>query len=310
MKKKKGIYLEWISFLLLYHLFRFLPRSWGKKVGRTIGYLFYLFDRRHRQLALKNLAQAFKQEIRAKERKRIAGESFRHFGEMIAEFLKYSSLQPEKRRALVRAQGLEYFYQAQSLQRGVIIISAHYGNWEVASYFLSLLGDLNVVARPLDNPRLEKKLSEIRTSLGAKIIYKHEAARPILRSLKAKEIVVLLIDQNVLEDMAVFVDFFGCLAATTPAAAILALRSQAPILPAFCTPTREGYFLVEFNPPLFPPQEEKDREEQVLQITQRCTKIIESQIRKAPEYWMWFHNRWKTRPPQKNKPPQGDHNES
>ena len=303
MKKKKDLYSEWLFFLLLYHIIKLLPRSWGKRLGRALGYLIYRVDRSHHQLALKNLALAFSQSLNLEERKKIAAASFKHFGEMIADFLKYSSLPPAKRRSLIRAQGLEYFYQAMSHQKGVIIISAHYGNWEVASYFLSLLGSLNVVARPLDNHLLEKILRKIRTSLGAKIIYKYEAARPILRSLKNKEIVVLLIDQNVLEDTAIFVDFFGCPAATTPAAAILALRSQAPLLPAFCQPTPQGDFLVEFKPPLFPPQEEVYREEQILQITQRCTKIIESQIKKAPEYWMWFHNRWKTRPSSPNKTP-------
>lgn len=300
MKKKSSIYLEWLGFSFINLLLLLLPRSWGKKLGRGIGRLIYHLDARHREIALSNLQRAFGAEKTEDEKQKIAQRCFENFGEMIADFLKYSSLSPSKRKALIKVQGLEYFHQAQSRKKGIIIVSAHYGQWEVASFFLSHLGKLNVVARPLDNPLLEKKLTQMRTSLGAKILYKHEAARPILRRLTSNEIVVLLIDQNVLQDAAVFVDFFGFPAATTPAAAVLSIRSQAPILPAFCLPQKNGQYLVEFKAPIFPSQDQGEREEQILQITQRCTKIIESQIRIAPEFWMWFHNRWKTRPSRSN----------
>jgi len=301
MKKKSSIYLEWLGFSSLGLLTYLLPRSWGKKMGRFIGRLVYHLDAYHRQVALSNLNLAFKNQKTAQEKQKMARSCFENFGEMIADFLKFPSLSPAKRQALIEVQGLEFFHQAQQQKKGLIIFSAHYGQWEVASFFLSQLGKLNVIARPLDNPWLEKKLTQMRTSLGAKIIYKQAAARPILRKLQAQEIIVLLIDQNVLEDMAVFVDFFGTLAATTPAASVLALRSQTPLLPAFCLPLQNGRYLIEFKPPIYPEQYGGEREEQILQITQQCTKIIESQIKAAPEHWMWFHNRWKTRPPQEPK---------
>jgi KDO2-lipid IV(A) lauroyltransferase len=135
----------------------------------------------------------------------------------------------------------------------------------------------------------------MRTTLGAEVIYKQQAAKRILQSLRAKDIVVILIDQNVLRSQAVFVDFFGKPAATTPSLASFFLRTKSPLLPAFCYPTSSNTYRIEILQPLqMDLSEEYDQD--VLKITQICTKIIESQIRKNPCYWLWFHNRWKTRP--------------
>jgi len=135
----------------------------------------------------------------------------------------------------------------------------------------------------------------MRTTLGAEVIYKQQAAKRILQSLRAKEIVVILIDQNVLRSQAVFVDFFGKPAATTPSLAAFFLRTKSPLLPAFCYPTSSNTYHIEILQPLqIDLSDEYDQD--VLKITQICTKIIESQIRKNPYHWLWFHNRWKTRP--------------
>jgi KDO2-lipid IV(A) lauroyltransferase len=113
--------------------------------------------------------------------------------------------------------------------------------------------------------------------------------------------VAILIDQNVLDSEAVFVDFFEKAAATTPGLATFHLRTQAPIIPVFSTPTSAYSFFVKILPPInFSPS--GDYNQDVLKITQICTKIIEDQIRDNPKYWLWFHNRWKTRPDSETQP--------
>jgi KDO2-lipid IV(A) lauroyltransferase len=169
------------------------------------------------------------------------------------------------------------------------------GNWEVASLAISKIGRLSVVARPLDNRLLEKELARFRETLGVRVISKFQAAKPILQSLRQNEIVAILIDQNVLRSQAVFVDFFGIPAATTPSLASFYLRVHSPILPIFCYPTPSLSYLVKIGEPLEIGLT-GDSKQDVLKITQCSTKIIEAEIRNHPSYWFWFHNRWKTRP--------------
>jgi KDO2-lipid IV(A) lauroyltransferase len=184
---------------------------------------------------------------------------------------------------------------ALAKKKGVLIFTAHFGNWEFGSAAVSEIGPFQVIARALDNPLLEKELFKLRTKLGAGIIYKFGAGKPILQALRRNEIVAILIDQNVLRSQAVFVDFFGKPAATTPALAAFHLKTGAPIVPVFCSPINDGTYCLKIMEPLEIPST-GHFEEDVLKITQICTKIIEHEIQKHPEYWLWVHRRWNTRP--------------
>jgi KDO2-lipid IV(A) lauroyltransferase len=209
--------------------------------------------------------------------------------------LKWTHLRAARRNALLKVEGEEHILQALRAGRGVLVFSAHFGNWEAASQAVSGLGPLNVVARPLDNPLLEARLTEFRTRLGAKVISKYQASRPILQALHRNEIVAILIDQRVQRKEAVFVDFFGAPAATTPGLASFYLRTRSPLIPVFCHPAPASSYLVRIGPPLHvEPGDECGRD--VLKITQASTKMIEAEIRRNPGLWFWFHNRWKTRP--------------
>ena len=131
--------------------------------------------------------------------------------------------------------------------------------------------------------------------MGEEVIYKRKAAREVLRTLRENSMVAILIDQNVVDREAVFVDFFGKAAATTPGLATFHLRTQAPIIPVFSIPATGHTFQIKILPPV-EISLSGDQRQDVLKITQICTKIIENQIRSNPKLWLWFHNRWKTRP--------------
>lgn len=271
------------------------PRKICLFLGRVVGIIFFLLDKKHRRIAISNLKIAFGLETRSSSLKRIARNSFKHFGELLMDIIKVSHLGEKQRSKLINVEGEENLSNALREGKGVILFSAHYGNWEIASSFFSILGSLQVIARPLDNSLLERELSKYRANLGAKIIYKYQAAKQILQSLREKEMVAFLIDQNVLQSQAVFVDFFGKKAATTPSLAAFYLRTKSPLVPAFCYPTKSHrYHLKIFNPLNIKLENEYNRD--VLKITQICTKIIEDQIRENPDFWLWFHNRWKTKP--------------
>ncbi len=272
-----------------------LSRKLCLSLGQTLGLAFYYLDKRHRLIALSNLKIAFGKELPPSELKRIARNSFMHFGKTLMDIIKLPHLGEEKRNALINVEGEENLLKALREKKGALLFSAHYGSWEIAIYFLTKMGKLSGIARPLDNKLLEKELLKLRTSHGSQIIYKHQAAKKILRSLRAREMVAFLIDQNVLRKQAVFVDFFGKKAATTPSLASFSLKTKSPLIPVFCYPTSSHAYHIKIFSPLSITLGGNYNQD-VLKITQICTKIIEIQIRKNPDYWLWFHNRWKTRP--------------
>jgi len=286
---------ESLLFQIAKALLSILPRKLCLSWGKTIGLAFYYLDKRHRLIALSNLKTAFGKELSAPELRRIARNSFIHFGKTFIDIIKLPHLGEDKRNALINVEGEENLHKALREKKGALLFSAHYGSWEIAPFFLSKKGKLSVIARPLDNKLLEKELLKLRTSQGSNVIYKHQATKKILQSLRAKEMVAFLVDQNVLRQQAVFVDFFGKKAATTPSLAAFFLRTKSPLIPVFCYPTSSrAYHLKIFSPLSITLGGNYNQE--VLKITQICTKIIEIQIRKNPDYWFWFHNRWKTRP--------------
>ncbi len=286
---------EYAIFQILKFPLLFLPRKIGLLVGTLFGYLVYCFDKKHRQIAVSNLNTAFDTQLSSTEIKKIAQACFKHFGRTFVDILKIRRLSPDEINRLMIVEGEEHLRKSFRLGQGVLLFSAHFGNWEIASAFLSQKGKLSVIARHLDNEPLEEELSRIRRGFGAKVIYKHQAARSILRALRANEMVAVLIDQNVIHSQAVFVDFFGKPAATTPSLAAFYLKTRAPLIPVFCFPASHRKYYLQIHEPLeivLTGEEKTD----VLKITQLCTKIIQNQIEKYPEFWFWFHNRWKTRP--------------
>lgn len=286
---------EFLIFQTIKAPFTILPRNLCLLAGRSLGIVFYWLDKRHRRQALSNLKIAFGTELSLSEIKRIALHSFKHFGEFLMDIIKFPYLGEKKKNTLMFVEGEENLLEALKEKKGVLIFSAHYGSWEIAENFLTKKGKLNIVVRALDNRLLEKELIKFRTGLGAKIIYKHQATKQILQSLRAEEMVAIVIDQNVQKHQAVFVDFFGKKAATTPSFAAFYLRTKSPVVPLLCYPTSShGYHLKLLGPLKF--TSSGDYSQDILKITQICTKIIEAQIRKNPDYWLWFHNRWRTRP--------------
>jgi KDO2-lipid IV(A) lauroyltransferase len=284
---------------LIYRIFKFkvglFPRRLSLFFGRLLGTLFYLLDKKHRKVALKNLAVAFGESHSLRERKKIARGSFMHFGEILMDLIKFTTLSPEKRDALLAVSGGEHLEEALKKGKGALISTAHYGNWEIGISGLARYGNVDVIARALDNEFIEKELLALRASLGARVIYKNEAARETLRALKDNRFVAILTDQNVLREQAIFVDFFGKTAATTPALATFHLRTEAPIIPCFCYPTSDLTYHMQFFEPI-QISLSGDRERDVIAITQANTKAIEDQIRRNPQYWLWFHDRWRTQP--------------
>jgi len=184
--------------------------------------------------------------------------------------------------------------RASSLGRGVILLTAHIGSWEVAALVigLKLEAGLSVVNRPLDNPFLEAELDRLRRLYGNRVFGKRNIMREMLRELKADNAVGILIDQRVPEDQGVEVPFFGHPAWTHPILARLCRRTGAPVVPTFAFCEAPGRYSLRFDQPVVVDDlDEVERDD--VPLTARFVAILESAIRERPEQWLWSHDRWK-----------------
>lgn len=293
--------VEHALFRLAQRAAQWLPRGRSANLGRRIARIYLVFGRSRRRILLENLAAAFPEKSEA-EIGRIARDCVDSFGATLMDFLASSEFSLEEVLARVTVVGEEHLRAARDRASGVFLLSAHFGSWEIGAVRAGLLGEpIASVVRPLDNPLLEQELSHRRTRFGNRLIQKRDAAREILRAIRANRTVAILLDQNVLAEEAVFVPFFGRLAATTPSLALLQLKTDAAVVPVFTWPLGDGRYRLEFERPILAGDfgaPDADRNERVRLATARYMAVTENAIRKNPAAWLWMHNRWRTRPPE------------
>jgi Kdo2-lipid IVA lauroyltransferase/acyltransferase len=275
-----------------------LPRSAGQLLGRLCGLLFYAISPRHRSIARANLGLAFGDTLTPSRRARLARASFAHAGMILADAAYFPRTARRPLDEVAVYEGREHLLSAASEGRGVLVFSGHFGHWELVALLQARIGvPFTMVVRPLDNARLNDYLTRLRGITGNEVIAKYDAARAVLRALRSGRAVALLIDQNVRGEGGLFVDFFGKAASTTPALATFAFKCQAPMVPVFSYPMPDGRLLIRYGPPLRAERRGTIADD-ILDLTRRCTSILEAEIRRHPEFWLWMHNRWRTRPPE------------
>jgi len=172
----------------------------------------------------------------------------------------------------------------------VLILTAHYGNWELLAAAHGLTGlPVSIVIRPLDHPVLDELASRFRRRSGAELLAKRQAVREMLSALRRGRMVGVLLDQNATRAQGIFIPFFGVPASTSKGLAVLALRTGAPVPPIFLRREPGGRHCMEVGPPVPPPPDAD-----VVAYTARLNQVLEAAIRPAPEQWLWMHARWRT----------------
>jgi len=267
------------------------PRSVAEALARFYVWLLDLAVPRLRHVAMRNLALALP-ELSRREHRRIVDGVFRSVARLTVSFARLPRLHQNDIGEWIRYEGLEHFHRALRRGRGVLFAAAHLGNWELSAFAHGLLsGPMDVVVRPLDNPLLDQLVERRRSLSGNRILEKKGVARAVLEALRANRAVGILIDQNASLEEGVFVNFFGVPACAGSAFARLAARSQATVIPGFALWSEtERRYVLRFYPPL-------EMTGDVNADTQRLHSQLESVIRQHPDQWLWFHRRWKTRPP-------------
>jgi Kdo2-lipid IVA lauroyltransferase/acyltransferase len=273
-----------------------LPLGLARWLGAGFGRLAFTVAGGERRKALKSLTRAFPDKSDA-ERHALARASFRHLGMAAFEVGATTSLDARLEQ-LVRwgPEDRAVLEAALARGKGVVFVSGHVGNWELLARRIARAGyPSQSIAKETTDPRLTALVERFRAQGGVRSIWRGQegAARAMLRALKGGEILGLLIDQDT-RVQSVFVPFFGELAATPRAAADLALRTGAAVVVGFCQREGDGYRLgcEEVAWSAGP-----DREADAVGLTAALSERIEAAIRRAPEQWVWMHQRWKTRPP-------------
>jgi KDO2-lipid IV(A) lauroyltransferase len=269
-----------------------IPKGYITGLGKIVGHFLYYFDLPHRRIVRRNL-QFIHPEWSRNQIQNLAKRIFQHLGITILEFLQMAYLSHEELIRNVQIERQEILAEALANQRGVVLISAHLGNWETAwqvcpSFFQR---QITGVAKKLRNVQLNQLIHTRRTRFGNRILYKKGALPDMMKTLRQGEIVGILMDISRRFE-GVEVDFFGHRATATPAAALLAIRCKSPIIAAFSHRNAKGQLIIHIEPPIEIERTGDLRTD--LQInTQLITDRVERAVRNYPEQWNWTLKRWK-----------------
>ncbi len=283
-------FFQYITIMSLTFFLSFIPDRLIKQAGKILGFLIFIIWRKRRMIARESIKIAVEmKEINLRDDvDTTVRKVFYNLGRYILELIKIYHKRGEKILNNVRIKGIENFNEAKRRGRGIIFITCHGGNWELmAIAFSRLVEPFCVVARPLNNPYLNRLIERVRSNFGNRVIYKKGALREIVRTLNKNMPVGVLMDQSVLRDEGVFINFLGRPAWTTKMPALIGKRTGAVILPAFIKSDNDHH-IIEI-------QKKIDLSGDELKDTRALTSVIEDYIKRYPHEWLWIHRRWKKR---------------
>ncbi|MDQ1328034.1 MAG: hypothetical protein QG641_1319 [Candidatus Poribacteria bacterium] len=288
-------YLVYTSVLAVGFIARRLSLRLALELGSGIGNLVYAILKKRRIIALNNLRMVFKDKQDAEIRE-IAKQSFQNVGKTLIEFLRFPKYDVQQIKGMVRLEGEEYLKQAILSDNGVIIVTAHFGNWELIFHILAGMTDkLSAVAQRFKNQGLDKLTNKYRIIHGGEIIEKKLAIKQVLLNLRKGFCVIILNDQNA-GDNGIFVDFLGVPASTAKGAVAFAMRTGATILNVFDVRQSDGSHVIKISEPM-KIESSGDLQKDVKEGVKRITQALEQMIYEYPSQWLWMHNRWKTKIP-------------
>ncbi|MFC1805126.1 lysophospholipid acyltransferase family protein [Candidatus Omnitrophota bacterium] len=297
IRKSIGRYFGWLVLKSCIFIVRILPGNQVYGFAKLIALLGYRIAAKQRKIALDSLAVAFGDEKSPAERERIARDCFIFMAkagfEVVFMLDKFERIKQE-----ISILGKEHLDSALSKGKGVILVSAHFGNFPLMLARLSLEGyRTGGIMRPMKDARVEKIFLEKREKLQIKTIYsipRDTCIKEVIRALRANELIFVPLDQN-FGTGGVLVEFFGRKAATATGPIVLARRAGAAVLPCFIIRQKDDTHKIVFEPPL-DIEEGNSPKEIIRNSVQRITNIIEHYIRQYPAQWGWIHRRWKSAP--------------
>jgi KDO2-lipid IV(A) lauroyltransferase len=270
----------------------------SKPRSRFADYVVYLvIDRRHREVAGENLTQAFPGQWNDAQQDALVRSIYRHFCQLLVEIIHLPrKLHLNNWRRYVQIQDARQLVDGLLSDRPLLIVTGHFGNWEMGGYVLGLLGfTTHAVARPLDNPYLDDFLRQFRERTGQRLLAKKGDFGQMQQILATGGVLATLADQDA-GQRGLFVDFFGRPASTHKAIALLSLEFQVPIMVLLVRNAGKPLHYDILVEEVILPEEYAGRTDAIHALTQRFTTALERGIRTAPEQYFWLHRRWKHQP--------------
>lgn len=287
MKNKlEFLFLKFLSFIISR-----LSLSNARRLAKLLAFIFYHFIPIRKNVVIKNLNIAFP-NLSKKEIKRLTKKSYINLFIVLIEILYLPYLNKEELENLVEITKKDIMEKALSQNRGLIFVSAHFGNWEIMAISSAIKLNLSysVVIKPLRNPYVDEYINEWRTKFGNRIFSMGLSIKNIFRELMDKKIVALLADQRASTN-SLEMKFFGKLTHVYEGPAVLSIKTGAPIIFTIAIRQPDYKYLIELVE--IPIPSEGDEKEKIYKITENYISLLEDYIRRYPDHWFWFHNRWK-----------------
>jgi KDO2-lipid IV(A) lauroyltransferase len=300
-------YLVYLAARLLVCVLQALSIEQSYRFARFLAAILYRLDTRHRLVGMDNLRSAFGERYAESDRDAIVRGVYEHFCMMLMEILHIPrKLHPETWRARITLVGHEKVLDRLLAGGPMILLTGHFGNWEMAGYLFGVFGfSPRSVARALDNPYLDRFLREFRERTGQKMIPKTGGYDEMLDTLRKGGVLSFLADQDAGQN-GLYVDFFGRPASTHKAIALLAIEHNAPVVVGYARRIGPGFRYEVGCPQIIDPADLADSADAVRELTQRFTTAIEQVVRRDPQQYLWLHRRWKHQPKKRGKKVTGE----
>ena len=250
-----------------------------------------------RKVIVDNLRRVFGSAVPAGEIDRLAQAHYAHLWKLATEFVRFRWLSPERKRALVRVEGLDVFIDAFRSGSGVLVLTGHFGNWEVATVagiqnYPEVRGRFHFLRRPIKPPWLDSLVTRRFNAVGFGVVAKRGSLDRIVSLLEQGDVVVFPFDQYAGGADGVDVEFFGEPAGTFRSLAVIALATNAPVLPAACWRQPDGTHVLKFEAPV-PPVDVENVNESIVRTTRSYNAALERLVVRHPEQWWWVHRRFR-----------------
>ncbi|MCB4745577.1 MAG: lipid A biosynthesis acyltransferase [Sulfurovum sp.] len=283
--------------VILFYTFKvfisLLPDRFMYTIMKSISYMIYRFDHKHRKIVETNLNLAYGEEISKEKKKEIAKKTYLNILLLLVDFIRNHGISHQSLLKKVTFQNEHILTNALKNKKRVILIGAHYGNWELLLLSIAArFGLFTGVGRKLNSPMMDRILKKNRQQFNMEMLDKKGAMKSMIQTLKNNRILGLLVDQNTSDNEGILIDFFGKQARHTPSAAILARRCDALIVPVFITMDSYPHHTVTFYDPIVVDKTD-DKDLDIRLSVQKQAALTEQIIRQKPEEWFWLHRRWK-----------------
>lgn len=291
MKKNKKLQhlIEYYALKVTMAFLYLFSMETAKKFGFFLAEIVFRFVPIRKKHIISSLTKAFPNKTK-EEINKIAKDVYKQFVCTVVEIIFVGKMSDKQLKNFVNFENIYLVENAIKAGKGAIMLSAHFGNWEMLAISFGKRYPLSVIVAKQENPYFDEMINGIRSNRGYKTIYKEVAPIGVMKALKRNEFVAILSDQHA-GDQGVYTPFFFGDVSTPKGPAVFALRAKSPIIAGFCVRQSDGRYVATFEE--IPVVDTGNEEENIRAIMTKYNEILQKYVEKYPSYWFWFHRRWR-----------------